>query len=97
MESGKSVNDEILKLLPIVKLPIKSGDSCILTHFDDFDTIYVSKGPLLENSDFLNCVICSTGKFSLIDLSINFFLASILYMSYSTNFTFQNSQYYIYV
>lgn len=67
MESGKSVNDEILKLLPSVKKPIKNGDRCILTHFEDFDSIYVSKGHLLENSDFLNCVICSTGNFLLTD------------------------------
>lgn len=45
MESGNLVNNEILKLLPIRKIPLKTSDSYILTHFEDFNCIYVSKTP----------------------------------------------------
>lgn len=58
VESGNLVNDNVLKLLPIQKPKIKNADSCYLRHFENFDSIYVSK---VEDSQILVDTIQSTG------------------------------------
>lgn len=58
MKSGKFINNEILKVLPI-----RNGDGCILRHFENFDSIYVSNQVhLKENEQILSKVINSIGK-----------------------------------
>ncbi|XP_050441642.1 uncharacterized protein LOC126846351 isoform X4 [Adelges cooleyi] len=43
LDSEEYVNDKVLDELKNQKNPFKSGDICLLTHFQDFKNIYVSK------------------------------------------------------
>jgi len=43
------VNDEVLKLLPVEKMRIKNFDTCILTHFENVNHLYVSNALDLKN------------------------------------------------
>lgn len=35
-------NEEDTKLFPVEEKPIKNCDTCIITHFENVDTVYVS-------------------------------------------------------
>lgn len=37
------VNEEVSKLLPAEEKPIHNCDTCIVTHFENVDTVYVSR------------------------------------------------------
>lgn len=55
------MNEEVLK--SIIKMPIKNFDSCILSYFENFNCIYVSKPFDEENTELLKGVMDSTGTF----------------------------------
>lgn len=56
------MNDQVLKLLPIEnKVSINNGDKCILTHFENFDSIYVYNMSKKENCQILSDTSLSTG------------------------------------
>lgn len=61
MKSGNSINSQVLELLSVATTTIKSGDTCILTHFESVDCIYVSKAIELENAQMIKDVTESTG------------------------------------
>lgn len=61
--SGKSINKEILKLLPVEKLPLKNCDTCILTYFENFNTLYVAKVFESDNIKILHEIASNTGYY----------------------------------
>lgn len=60
LKSGYYINDMVLKLLPAEEIPIKNLESCILTHFENFDRLYVLKSQK-DNFSFLETIMKSTG------------------------------------
>lgn len=58
LKSGCYINDKVLKLLPVEEISIKNQESCFLTHFENFDHLYVAK--TLEK-EFLKTIMDSTG------------------------------------
>lgn len=61
LKSGCYINDKVLKLLPVEEISIKNHEQCILTHFENFDCLYVSKALEEENSNFIKTLMESTG------------------------------------
>lgn len=55
------MNNEVLKLLSVDKIPIKNCDACVLTYFKNVNTIYVTKAYELEKIKTLFDMEDSTG------------------------------------
>jgi hypothetical protein len=62
LKSDCYINDKVLKLLPAEEMSIKNHEHCILTHFENFDCLYVSSKALEEeNASFLKTLMESKG------------------------------------
>ncbi|VVC40574.1 Hypothetical protein CINCED_3A001375 [Cinara cedri] len=59
VNSGNCLNKEVLKLLLSEKKHLKNCDTCVLTYFENFDSIYVFKHES-ENIKMLQDIIAST-------------------------------------
>jgi len=55
------VNEKVLKFLSVDKLCITNGDSCVISHFENLNCIYVSKVHEPKNASILKDIMCSTG------------------------------------
>lgn len=49
-----------MKLLPVLKPKIKNAQNCYIRHFENFNSIYISK---IEDSQILVDTIKSTGRY----------------------------------
>lgn len=80
LKSGNSINSQVLKLLPVATTTINSGDTCILTHFENADSIYVSKALELEKAQMIKDVTESTGLLFFKYIILFFFKNSFTYL-----------------
>lgn len=79
LESGNSVNDEVLSLLPTKQFPIDNSAKYVLSHFENLNSIYVLKVSDLKNISLISDEMNSAG---------------ILYLVISDNFNSMKKIYY---